>query len=1294
MKGLLRGIAGVGAAALLAALTVPAQAVAVAGATSDRPAMPATSAIAGADRPQTVSPAAASPRAQARLAPLRLAQRQAAATGHPVTVAAATTQTSMTVARPDGTFVTTTSVLPVRVRQGGGWVPVSATLRRVGTGYEPAATPSGLIISAGAQGPLAVMTSPSGGRLAFSLPFPLPRPSVSGATATYRGVLPGVDLVVTANDQGGFNEVLVVRDATAAANPALRRLRLAMSARGLRVRTDAHGNLTATAPDGAVEFSAPPSQMWDSGNSVSGVSGPGPRAHVAAVGMQAAAGALVLIPDQRMLSSRSTEWPLFIDPSVNPTSSGTVGYAETQQGCPTYENFNSSSVTTEGIGYQDYSDACQGLYRSFYQLKTTNLNSSMVISSSKLLLQEVYGADEDCSDTWPVTLKWTAGIGAATAWSLQPAVQSTIATASPKSAWCGAQDVDFNVTSVMQTTAAHNYTQWTFGLYGDESILGHSSCSPSPDYNCGFMRFADNPTVATTFDIAPDVPTSTTTTPAAQNGETAIPDSGCDGGPVGWIGQSAAGAGNGSNVTLNATVTSNIEGENVRAQYTLWDNSATSGAADTDVVASPDSGYVSSGTPVDTPVGLALKDGHAYAWTADAYDGILTSADAPDCSFDVDLTPPTVPVVSSAAFPPSGSVTASPPAVGATGTFSLASTDPVPAGCASTCLASGVSRYEYSFNTALPTVGATTAQPGQAVSFTAARWGTNILYVAAVDNAGNVSQVAQYDFYVEFTPGTKITPGDVNGDGIPDLLATDTTGDLLLYPGNSDPAVTPVQAGTPATSPDGTDWNTYQIAHRGSMSSGGTVDDLFLHKGANLWLYRNNPDEPGGAPQFDDKSSVVPITPKPSCAATASNAANCTGYDAADWSDVTQILAPGDVYAASPAEDDGLPDLLTVENDQLWLYEGEPGYYVDTPVLLGSSGWSGMTLIAPGEVDGQLTLWARDNSSGTIYSWPLALDSSGVPELGTATAGAPVTASSGTIISGVTLTAAAYPVVASTGALTSGTCAAADPTACPGLYAEDTSGNLWYYLGESAVGGASPLAAASSPILVGTIDRPDHQWKLADGSGTTAADSVSGGAAGTLTGTSWLTDATRGTVVSFNGSSSSLQLPGDLVENTTTQSWSLWFKTSAAGRVLLSTGDSAIGASSPNADAIPVLYIGTNGDLYGQFWTGQVNPMHSTTAINDGKWHHVVITADVGTQTLYLDGTEVGAVGGTIDNLGPLDFVGAGYVNADGWVNGPAVGWSYFAGEVSDIEYYAYPMAPSEVAATSGGQGPIGSGPA
>jgi hypothetical protein len=64
----------------------------------------------------------------------------------------------------------------------------------------PAVSTSTLRLSGGGTGPLGEMTA-SGRTLSVGFPGQLPAPSLSGATATYGDVLPGVDLVVTADSK-------------------------------------------------------------------------------------------------------------------------------------------------------------------------------------------------------------------------------------------------------------------------------------------------------------------------------------------------------------------------------------------------------------------------------------------------------------------------------------------------------------------------------------------------------------------------------------------------------------------------------------------------------------------------------------------------------------------------------------------------------------------------------------------------------------------------------------------------------------------------------------------------------------------------------------------------------------------------------------------------------------------------------------------------------------------------------------------------------------------------------------
>src|SRR5580700_7538909 len=190
---------------------------------------------------------------------------RARATRRAVPVDQMTTSSSLTTANPDGTFTVSESEQPVRAWRDGAWVALNPDLRRdAGGRLSPAVTTWELTLSDGGDGPLAVMTVRSE-QLALSWPGRLPRPEVSGATATYRDVLPGVDLVVTVTPQGGFSDVLVVRNAAAAADPRLAHLQLRTARNGPRVTLNPAGVLSAGAGPRRVPFvTADAPRMWDS----------------------------------------------------------------------------------------------------------------------------------------------------------------------------------------------------------------------------------------------------------------------------------------------------------------------------------------------------------------------------------------------------------------------------------------------------------------------------------------------------------------------------------------------------------------------------------------------------------------------------------------------------------------------------------------------------------------------------------------------------------------------------------------------------------------------------------------------------------------------------------------------------------------------------------------------------------------------------------------------------------------------------------------------------------------------
>lgn len=262
------------------------------------------------------------------------ASAQAQATGQPVAVTSQSTETSQVMANPDGSFTLTAGLRPVRVLQDGAWTPIDTTLHANGDGsLSPAASTAQLAFSGGGATPLVRLTN-GAQSIAFSWPAPLPRPAVTGDTATYPSVLPGVDLKLTAHADS-YSEILVVHDAAAAANPALAKLRMTATASGLNFTAAPDGGLSATDATGAEVFHGSTPIMWDS--SANAQTGPAPtldnpgsaKVNVLAVSVPGANAAskpagssasttVTLTPPTSALTGTGVVYPLYLDPSMSP----------------------------------------------------------------------------------------------------------------------------------------------------------------------------------------------------------------------------------------------------------------------------------------------------------------------------------------------------------------------------------------------------------------------------------------------------------------------------------------------------------------------------------------------------------------------------------------------------------------------------------------------------------------------------------------------------------------------------------------------------------------------------------------------------------------------------------------------------------------------------------------------------------------------------------------------------------------------------------------------------------------
>lgn len=228
-------------------------------------------------------------------------------------------------ANPNGTMTYTSSATPRWVEQGGSWVGADADLVENKDGsFSPKAAESGLKLSGGGDAALATVSS-NQGSMSVTWPTALPTPSVSGATATYADVLPGVNLVVTAQTTGGFEESLIVENAKAAQDPGLAKLVLGMSlSKGLTSSADKSGNVTVKNAKGRAVFSSPAPRAWDSSK----------HAKPVYVPVSYNGGKATMTAPVSLLDAKGAVFPVTIDPSYTVTESW-EGYDETQSAYPT-----------------------------------------------------------------------------------------------------------------------------------------------------------------------------------------------------------------------------------------------------------------------------------------------------------------------------------------------------------------------------------------------------------------------------------------------------------------------------------------------------------------------------------------------------------------------------------------------------------------------------------------------------------------------------------------------------------------------------------------------------------------------------------------------------------------------------------------------------------------------------------------------------------------------------------------------------------------------------------------------
>lgn len=233
---------------------------------------------------------------------------------------------------------------------------------------------------------------------------------------------------------------------------------------------------------------------------------------------------------------------------------------------------------------------------------------------------------------------------------------------------------------------------------------------------------------------------------------------------------------------------------------------------------------------------------------------------------------------------------------------------------------------------------------------------------------------------------------------------------------------------------------------------------------------------------------------------------------------------------------------------------------------------------------------------------------------------------------------------------------------------------------------------AGSHYRSGVLDaKPESYWRLGEAQGVAAASEVAVNLGKDSATYANVTLATPGaltgaqeTAAGFNGTSSTVTLPKGALKKSRDGAVELWFKPAATGGggPLLGYQDKDLSATS--GTGVPLLYVGTDGKLYGQFGGSAIAPLVSTATVNDGRWHHAVLSVMGGTQTLWLDGAKAAERTGTSVEHSLLTFnqVGAAYATTPtSWPGWGSASRRYFTGAIDEVAVYSHPLGQAAVAA-------------
>ena len=225
----------------------------------------------------------------------------------------------------------------------------------------------------------------------------------------------------------------------------------------------------------------------------------------------------------------------------------------------------------------------------------------------------------------------------------------------------------------------------------------------------------------------------------------------------------------------------------------------------------------------------------------------------------------------------------------------------------------------------------------------------------------------------------------------------------------------------------------------------------------------------------------------------------------------------------------------------------------------------------------------------------------------------------------------------------------------------------------ATAGSASQIGDYAQRVL---SDAPNTYWRASEASGTAVASRTEWNPATTTSGTvRGVPGALAGdtdTAMRFDGTSTRYAYSNAVQQAPDKFSAELWFKTTTTrGGLLLGFGNSQTGTSGTKDRMVYMLNNGRLNMTVNRSQGGNLNAQ-TTTAYNDGKWHHTVMTFGPGGMRLMVDG-KVAAENVAVKNANNYaGFWRIGGGSLSGLTSRPTS--DFFAGDIDDVAIYPYEL--------------------